>query len=365
MKKFSISKKISVAISLMVLLLAGENYFAHAQELPRVVLVGDYGEIPSYWLQKMPTGYSRIQKEELQVQEIDTPNTDNPYALYTLLEIWDEKGDFIGTDVDAVLKWAEEMGKEVVYFRLPQWPDADTPYDGTNPYLDNIKALIQDPGGVLQSIKDTMRFPSLIEEAEASTIPGAQCTTGQTLLTGGTVSFSCVDDNPGDGKTPGGLVTFHYTSKQCHFNQLIVHLRNNLCKWDIDDHASGGPSSVADCMKAHNGVNNIYYLVDAEIHMHLQQISPSFTAAWPTGCGSSSYWACAGVPNGGNYTFPLKAEGQLMHLTQDKTRNNLWLPRHELLHNYNFEHPDYGGDNCTGGNNVLNARHCCRQHIVH
>jgi len=330
---------------IMILVVAGLALSAHSDSNePDVIFVGNPEKLtfvlrsklpPGYkWtpnIDKVPLGLMRAAKiKALNSGEIFvTPESDFPFQ-FALLE---EK-----TDLKNIIKQARENGKKSVYV-FPEELDPSIP---VVPLLINFDQIWSKPMDILYSWADSLNN-LIVPETVAHNWPDSSCTSGGMLYAGTCVMADWVDDYPQDGKTPGALYCFHYTSRKCHWYNYGLHIYKNI-GWPKQHselpHISTSPEPVSfvNCMKGHHDDNWIVRPVDLTINIY--QTGAEAGAA-PGSCG----FPVCGCGQQPPKTTPRTSEGNVIWIpSEDPVCNSVFSSletvRHEISHNYGYAHEE-------------------------
>jgi hypothetical protein len=292
-------------------------------EYPRVILVGNPTEIPSGLVGKLPVGYGWIREEDF-VFDVNTPDPDDPQALFIL-----EEGI---TDMGEIMDWARRLKKKEIYFFTP----TPIPHDvELVPFKLNLSSL---------NSKVSLLHNLLVSNALAHTVPPPTCTWGQLFPPGACYSYF-----------NGSLkVCFMFYSRMCYSESMATHIAYNIRSIDHTPHQpnqTSSPASLVECMKAHNGSNFINYPVNLTVKVYRDCGDQEF---WQTACRQSQP-ICGCAPQRNKQT-PRVSLNETIYIASEcgsRTceRNSWGVTRHELMHTYGYTH-------CDMDKNIDNSNHC-------
>ena len=291
---------------------------------PNVILLGDLAKVPQDVKAKLPTGYSWRTDQNLDIK-IDTGNPDDPRGLFLIKEGI--------TDIDQIMKWSQERGKEEVYLLYDIEID---PNVETQPFFEPLDIIFNYTVERLQlSWEKHIKHFIFIPEAYADNIypPLGYCVPPVIVPAGACFNNTFPDDNPGDGQIPSIQLCFMACSMYWHYTlRMQTHMMNNLV-----DYQSGNVRSQVDCLKNVHGAGWIKNPVNLRIELYINAVDTrnAVCAVYPGGgcCGSSGVAGCAEI---GPKTTPRTTYNRRMWISDLQERNNWNVSRHEIMHSYGY-----------------------------
>lgn len=338
-------KKISIFSLIVVFGVCGFTFLAQSKSHePEVIFVGNPSTMSSGLQSKLPTGYkwmpemdkqslkqlAKAKKRALKSGEtFVTPDSNFPYMFVMLNQ---------QTDLQNIINQARDKRKKAVYvFEMaadPRIPVVPITID-----LDKVWSMSIDS---IYSWADSINN-YLITEASANAYPDSSCSSGVTVYAGTCLAANWVDDVLSDGKTPGALYCFHYTSRKCHWYNYGIRIYKNIAapkKHSQLPHTTFTPEPVSfvSCMKGHNGDFWINRPIDLTINIYK---TAEQVGAAPGSCG---FQAC-GCGQQPPKTVPRSSEGRVIWIaSEDQVCNaafsSLETVRHEVSHNYGYQHSE-------------------------
>ena len=325
----SLSASTFIVLTTLLIMVFGFTYYGISQSLlssaePEVILMGSPTEVPSSLKSKLPTGYSWVAKQQIPT---DFPNVDgdskeelkafmnDPRIVYRL---------DIDLDLEEGIKFAKENGKEQIYLLYVDTASKNmvplSLEDGYKLLLESIESKIENLSIILD--------PFTITEAFASSVPSPTCTTGIITIPANT----CVSSKGGTRD-----YCFKYSSKDCHWVPWITHANNNMDSHGASSNVNNSsPIAFTRAMSALG--TSMQAISGLTIDIHKKNTDSGFLDP-VNGCGQLVS-ACGDCPNCGqiNKPSPRTHAGTFIILADNTTRNNWSVVRHELAHNYNYQH---------------------------
>jgi len=235
------------------------------------------------------------------------------------------------TNMDEIMKWSQERGKEEVYLLYDT--DID-PNVETQPFFEPLDIIFSYTIERLQfswekHIKDFIFTP----EAYADMVGPLGYCSPPVVPPGSCSNEIFPDDDPGDGQTPSLKICFMACSRYWHhFMPMRRHLTNNLANYQ-----SGNVRSQVDCLKNVHGAGWIKNPVNLRIELYINGTDTrnAVCAVYPGGgcCGSSGVAGCAEI---GPKTTPRTTYNRRIWISDANERNNWNVSRHEIMHSYGY-----------------------------
>jgi hypothetical protein len=324
-KKFDRIVKLLTTLSMCLFVALGFPHFSESAEIePEVILIGSPTKLTPEMRQKLPTGYRWVTKEQVEpiYWELTGDMEKDVKALQEIPQvfaIFDEN-----LDMEEVMQFARKNGKTEIYLKTQNTnPENMVPLSIDDAYDLLLKTLRTTITGIEWIID-----PFIIKDALADTVPGVgSCSTGTHY------SF------PACFPTAAGASTleycFTYSGYTCHFHPWILH-----SNWNIDSYIDNGANvnnNTWVSMRTAIGYMGTPLQPASDLEIWNYPSNTNFEFVYRCGVGNA---ACAQCPNCGNPSKPSPRphEGKIIYTADNTTRNNWAVIRHELAHNYNYEH---------------------------
>lgn len=309
-----------------------------------VIVIGNPSKLPRALKSQLPTGYKwmpEMDKTTLKQLAVAKKNARYSREMFVspdsrfpyIFAIFNEQ-----TDLENILNQAREKRKKAVYL-------FDMTQDTTIPVVPLTVDLDQLWSNSIDALYSWADFINtfFVAEVSAHSYPNSSCNTGSYVYAGTCLAADWADDFAEDGKTPGALYCFHYTSRKCHWYNYGIHIYKNIGATKQHSqlpHLSLNPEPVSfvNCMKGHNGNTSIKRPIDLTINIY--KTSQQVGAA-PDSCG---FPAC-GCGQRPPKTRPLSSEGLVIWVASedelcDSAFSSLETVRHEISHNYGYFHSE-------------------------
>ncbi len=355
-------KTFGLSLVVLVIGVVGFAFLGRSSlKTPDAIYLGNPTELPASIRSELPTAYRWQLEEDIRFEITDKP--DDTRALFQLDEYTDKES------MNEIMEWAAQNGKAEVYFFYlpPADPDKlvrfELPFDIADlfpkiewPDLENIFLPLVTTHEALAD------FP--VPAPELPCVNG--CVPANWCIG---FSWSSLDDDPNDGRTPSMNICFKFKTNQVYRDGMHQHISKNagVFLYTFENY----PASVIDCMKFHNNANYIKRPVGLTINVYHNINGPALPCQGACGCAgypesSPSELTCRTLchcVNGQDDCTsplpgpaPLRSYDGIIHLVSEGCERNggnrQWrVSRHELMHLYDFGH-------CHFDTNKKFLRHC-------
>jgi len=335
-------------ISLFFVICLCFEYTSFGQEkYPQVILLDNPAKLETNLVNMLPTGYSWTTEKSI---IMDSLSRDKTPALFILQEGI--------TDMDKIVEWAIENDKEEIYFfTTPVYPPDEIAYFPIKPTIDNLINAIYLDIDWKQEL-----FDFLVPNALADSVPSPSCATGA-LIPGGNCNVAWIGGSAGGQEAPMVLVCFMFDARTCYRTPMSTHIVRNII--GFSQHASGGPTSVIDCLDAHNTFP-IPLPYNFRVKLYRTESDPGLIQD----CGRPNVFCAPGSPLSARCPEaslgltcnepkpqPLASLRDDYIALFDAVRNHWGGVRHEVVHHYGYGH-------CHMERNIDQTNHCIQGFTV-
>lgn len=300
-----------------------------AETEPEVILIDSPTKVSISLRQKLPNGYRWVTKEQVQRNYLEITDDmekdleelkDNPQIFFLLDE---------DLDMEEAIRYAKENGKTEIYLKAGKInPEEMVPLSMDEAYDIALKSINTTIAGI-----EWMLDPFFIKDAFASTVPAPNCSTGTAIM-----ANTCIPIQSGFSTMD---FCFKYATKSCHYYSWMQHASKNIDS-NIDNGINVNNNTWVSFRTAMGYMGNpLQAISDLEVRIYLNSSASGFIAECgpnATACGH-----CDGGPGTGlicgmnNKPNPVPHIGDYIVVT-DTARNNWGIIRHEVAHNYLYEH---------------------------